>query len=234
MKIGKLWCFFFMVNACLSQAVFALHETTYENIFIDFYANRSWGESASLSGDGSDLTQTATIREEIPILLRRYNCDTMVDAPCGDFFWMRMVDLPVSKYTGVELVQEVIDFIQSKFSNEKYQFMQLDLTKGVIPKADMVLCRDCLVHLSYADIARAIRGFKASGSKYLLTTSFINRDYNYEIKTGEWHPLNLIKPPFNFPIPIAIIVENCTEDRGRYRDKTLCLWRIADLPDLNF
>jgi hypothetical protein len=223
--------FIFIVNICLSQTIYASNKSNCENIFTDYYVNRTWG-GVSLSGTGSDLVQTATIREAIPIILRQYHCDTMVDAPCGDFYWMQKVELPVKQYTGVDVVKELIDLNQSHFGCDQLQFMHLDLTEDVIPKADLVLCRDCLVHLSYADITRVISGFKRSGSQYLLTTSFINRNSNYDIQTGRWHPLNLLQAPFNFPPPLAVIVEHCTEDGGIWPDKSLSLWRIDDLPDL--
>jgi hypothetical protein len=44
--------------------------------------------------------------------------------------------------------------------------------------------------------------------------------------------LNLQLPPFNFPAPLRLIEENCTEDGGKYADKSLGLWRLSDLPDL--
>ena len=36
--------------------------------------------------------------------------------------------------------------------------------------------------------------------------------------------------PFNFPPPLRLVNENCTEGDGAYGDKCLGLWRLADLP----
>ena len=93
----------------------------------------------------------------------------------------------------------------------------------------MILCRDCLVHLSYDDIFRALRNIKASGSTYLLATTFVSRVTNFDCKTGSWRVLNLEKPPFLFPSPLRLVTENCTENGGIYADKSLALWRLNDI-----
>src|SRR5262249_44319665 len=96
--------------------------------------------------------------------------------------------------------------------------------------ADLVLCRDGLVHLSAADIWRALRNFRRSGADYLLATTFIGDRVNVDIATGEWRPLNMQRPPFAFPAPAALIDERCRHTGGIYADKRLALWRFEDLP----
>jgi hypothetical protein len=52
---------------------------------------------------------------------------------------------------------------------------------------------------------------------------------NADIQTGGWRPINLQLPPYNLPKPIKLIDERCPlED---YRDKSLGLWKTADIPD---
>jgi hypothetical protein len=93
----------------------------------------------------------------------------------------------------------------------------------------LILCRDCFIHLSHRDILSAIRNFQLSGSKYLLTTTFPGIDENKNIVTGRMRPINLQRPPFNFPLPILLINEQCTEGEGRFADKTLGLWEIKKI-----
>lgn len=94
----------------------------------------------------------------------------------------------------------------------------MDITKDRLPTGDLILCRDCLVHFSLSD------NFKASQSRYLLTTTFTNLTFNQEIRTGSWRPLNLEIEPFNFPKPILVINENCTEGEMNFTDRSLALW----------
>ena len=104
------------------------------------------------------------------------------------------------------------------------------LIKDRLPEADMILCRDCLVHFAFDDVFRALRNIAASGATYLVTTHFEGDRENRDIITGEWRPLNLERRPFGFPPPLRLINENCTEGGGNYADKSLGIWRISDLP----
>jgi hypothetical protein len=61
--------------------------------FTNIFYNNSFNGTASVSGSGSDLTQTQTIRIEIPKLLKKHNVNTFIDAPCGDFYWMQHIEL---------------------------------------------------------------------------------------------------------------------------------------------
>jgi len=97
-----------------------------------------------------------------------------------------------------------------------------------LPQIDAVLCRDCLVHLSFTDAHAALANVARSGAKWLLTTSFSSIKRNDDIVTGQWRPLNLMLPPFNLPKPAKRIAENCTETE--FTDKLLGVWPIADLP----
>jgi hypothetical protein len=85
------------------------------------------------------------------------------------------------------------------------------------------------VHFSFYDINKAIENIKRSEIKYLLTTTFPACDQNIDIVTGDWRIVNLEKAPFNFPTPIKMINENCTEGNGTYADKSLGLWQINQL-----
>ncbi len=198
-----------------------------EDVFTEIYRENKWGDKDSYSGSGSNLTQTESIRNALPAIVRDFHCQTMLDVPCGDFFWMKTLDLPL-QYIGADIVEELVRKNQERFGSERRSFLHLDLTQSDLPKVDLILCRDCLVHLSYSDILRAIRNMRRSGSKYLLTTSFIHVDRNDDIPTGAWRPINLQKTPFEFPNPIQWVDEKCPIPG--YEDKHLGLWEISELP----
>jgi hypothetical protein len=52
---------------------------------------------------------------------------------------------------------------------------------------------------------------------------------NEDITTGDWRLLNLEKPPFNFPKPLQLLNEQCSEGGGQFCDKSLGLWRVQDI-----
>jgi len=200
-------------------------------IFNKIYRRNEWGGKESVSGRGSDLSQTRAIIEDFPTLFREFSISTMLDIPCGDFHWMQHVDLSEISYIGADIVDELVKLNAKKYSTDQIGFNKIDLIKDKLPCVDLVFCRDCLVHLSFQDALKALSNISSSGSKFILTTSFTDRHINKDIQTGQWRTLNLGQPPFNFPKPLKIIVENCTEGDGIYRDKSLCLWRLQDIKE---
>src|SRR5205085_4730414 len=103
----------------------------------------------------------------------------LLDIPCGDFGWLSTTDLGVA-YTGADIVASLVEENQQRYGSAGRTFARLDLTCDKLPAADVVLCRDCLVHLSYANIGRALANIRASGAKWLLMTSFPRLEENYD------------------------------------------------------
>jgi hypothetical protein len=197
--------------------------------FSEVYDKNIFGGGKSRSGEGSDMVQTAVIRREIPRLLKSLDIKTFLDAPCGDWYWMRHVDLPVERYIGVDIVEPMIARNQAEFGAEKISFQCLNLASSELPKVDLIFSRDCLVHLSFADARKIIANFKRSGARYLLTTTFTQRNVNQDLGSGFWRPLNKQLPPFNFPPPQLLINEGCTEGNNMFTDKCLGLWKLEDI-----
>lgn len=197
--------------------------------FTYIFRSRLWS-SSSVSGPGSESVQTQQLRDQLPGVLDRFGVRTLLDLPCGDFGWLSAVDLDLERYIGADIVTDLVEMNAERFRDDPVrEFRVLDLTGDPLPKTDLVLCRDCLVHLSFADIERALRNLRRSGSRYLLTTTFTELGTNTDIATGDWRPLNLCREPFGFPEPLAVLVEGCTEENGAYADKSLGLWEIASI-----
>ena len=155
--------------------------------------------------------------------MKELNIKSVLDAPCGDFHWMRLVDLGVDRYIGADIVSGLVARNQQLFGNPAREFRNLDITRDEIPTVDLILCRACLIHLSFQHIHAAIANFKKSGSQYLLTTTHTLIPRNTNIVTGGCFMINLQLPPFNFPAPIRSILEEPQNGRS------LALWRIRDL-----
>mgnify|MGYP001813973995 CR=1 FL=1 len=205
---------------------YSYHSKSAKEVFEDIYKKNSWrGESHS--GPGSDLEQTRLIREGLGRLIADYQINSVLDVPCGDWFWMKAMNLQGVKYVGAEIVEEIISRNQ-QYASEQVSFQFLNLLEPGIPAHDLVVCRDCLVHFSYRDVFKALNNLKNSGSQYLLTTTFPGRT-NYNIITGNWRPIDLQAAPFNLQPPIKVINEGCTEGNGNYADKSLGLWDLQKL-----
>jgi hypothetical protein len=195
------------------------------------YQTNLWAGAESRSGPGSGLDQTAALREGLPDLCRRYGVRVLLDLPCGDWRWMAWVPLPDIQVIGADLLPELAEQNTLNFGVPGRRFTSLDLTRSPLPEADLLLCRDCLVHFSFADIGRALSNIRGSRITWLLTTTFPGQPANREIVTGDWRPINLTRPPVNLPEPVELLNEGCTEGAGVFADKSLGLWRVSDLPD---
>lgn len=202
-----------------------------KKIFTDIYNNNGFsGKEHPMSGIGSSIEQTKIIRDILPNLFKKYNILSIIDAPCGDFIWMKEVDLNGINYVGYDIVKNVVDTNILNYGKCNILFDELDIVKQPPPCADLILCRDCFVHLSNRDVMKSLSNFKKSGTKYLLTTTFIGIDGNTDLVSGRgWRPINLQIPPYNFPPPLYLQIEECPE----YSDKSLGLWITNDIPWLS-
>ncbi len=197
-----------------------------EIIFTTIYRNGGWSGGDGPSGPGSTLEHTRTIRVELPRILRKYRVKTLLDVPCGDFRWMQEIDLERIQYSGADIVQELVEQNRRRFRNAQREFLHVDLVRDPLPRADSILCRDCLPHLPFREIVRALHNIKNSGSSYLFTSDYPNCRENKDIPMGKFRPINLTIPPFDFPPPL----EEIDDFDGVNIGKSLGVWRISEIP----
>ncbi len=193
-------------------------------IFAKIYEENQWKNSESRSGSGSTVDATKNLREALPELLTNLKIKSILDIPCGDFNWMSQVDLTDIDYIGADVVPELINENVKRYEIQNKKFKVLDLLKDNLPKADLVICRDCLVHFSFEDAFKALEKICSSGAKYLLTTTFPLHKNIEGIETGWWYPVNLNDAPFPLPEPLLLLNEGCQEPY--FWDKCVGLWRM--------
>ncbi len=222
--IASLFC------SILSSTVTADTATSdpVEVLFTNIYKTKFWQLGESVSGPGSELKVTEKTRYALSELLKRFSISSIADAPCGDYHWMRHVNIGNCTYLGLDIVDELIQKNSSLFGSDKIRFQHANLIDNVIEKVDLIICRDMLAHLTDEQIFKVIRNFKASGAKYLLaTTNYAVQSNTYIDRAGDWRKLNLEAAPFNFPRPLAIIEEDVpfTWEQGKH----LALWFLDDI-----
>lgn len=200
-----------------------------KEIFTQKYNERQWGSHESVSGPGSILESTVNLRTELPGLLMKYSIRSILDAACGDFNWLSKCNFEIEKYTGIDIVDDLITGNNVKYGSPKREFIVLDITKDFLPRADLILCRDVFVHYSFENVFKAINNFKRSNSEYMLATSFNECDINEDIFTGGWRMVNLTKSPFNFPRPIDCINDIVPGYENELKGKILGLWKLKDI-----
>ena len=192
-------------------------------VFSDIYRRNLWADPESVSGRGSTLARTEVIRAALPGLLESVGARSLLDAPCGDFNWMRHVELGGVEYTGADVVPELVGRNRQAYGGPGRTFVVADVRRDRLPRADVILCRDCFIHLSFRDIRAALANFKRSGARFLLATTHADVTKNEDAASGGWRLVNLRLPPFDFPEPRQLLVEDA--ELG----KCLGLWSLDEL-----
>ena len=188
--------------------------------FTEIYKTNYWNNEESVSGPGSTIEITENLRSKLPIVLKKYNINTILDAPCGDFNWMKLflADNKLTKYIGGDIVPEIIKKNNQLYKNNAVTFVELDIIKESLPECDLMICRDCLIHFSYKDISNFLKNFCNSPIKYLLVTNFRfknnSHSSNRDIITGDHRVIDLMAKPFNFPSPLFSIKEKDEQNLG--------------------
>jgi len=192
--------------------------------FNEIFKTNYWSSKESVSGSGSTLWYTENLRNKLPDIFDRYSIKTIFDAPCGDLNWMNLLLLKINiNYIGGDIVKDLIDLNKSKYEKSNINFIHIDLTKQEFPKADLMLCRDCLFHLSYQDTKALLNNFINSGIPYLLTTTHKNYNHfhNKNVKTGDFRLIDLFSAPYQFdPNPL----ERIDDWIDPYPQREMCLW----------
>src|SRR6185369_10677934 len=89
-----------------------------EVIFSEIYERNLWSDPESASGRGSTLQRTTVIRRVLPALLKDVGAESLLDAPCGDFNWMRSTELRSVKYIGADVVPKLIARNEQRYSRD--------------------------------------------------------------------------------------------------------------------
>lgn len=197
-----------------------------EDRFTYIFKHNKWKDPESVSGTGSSLAVTENIRDEIPSLLRELGATSMLDAPCGDFNWFRSIDRTGFSYVGGDIVKVLVDNNTEQYGDDKTRFMHLDIAQDELPDADLWMCRDCFIHLSFDLIRDALANFRRSNIRYLLLSNYPDVTENHDIPTGHARLLNMRLPPFNLPEPLTVIDDTANNEQP----KQLVLWERSQVP----
>jgi hypothetical protein len=198
--------------------------TVFENIY-----SRNWWRSAeSRSGLGSELSQTKGLREALASWLAKHASEISIflDAPCGDFNWMRLVTFPANtRYLGGDIVPQLIAASCQRFQSSQRSFIELNIIEGPIPHADAWLCRDAIIHFPFSAGVAVVNNFRRSTARYLLATTFTRANNLEDIPFGWCRQVNLSIAPFDLGKPIELIADPVEDEHDRY----IGVWRNPNL-----
>jgi hypothetical protein len=189
-----------------------------KDIFTRIIDTHYWQEV--VCGSGSTIASTHTIRSALIPFLRKHNITSVLDAPCGDFSWMSLIDWPNDiTYMGADIVENLILANRQKYP--KKIFYTMDISTDPFPNVDLLFCRDCLFHFSQEDLFKTFRNIAKSKIKYVMLTNYPNGD-NRDIQTGAFRELMLEQDPINLPKPLDLIMEHSL-------NRNISLWPVKVL-----
>ena len=172
------------------------------------YDMHLWGgkEYDFYSGEGShDAKIIVPYLEAVTAFLKSHNnALTVCDLGCGDFNIGKHLTKYTKKYFAVDIVEQLIERNTSEFKADHLNFYCLDIAKDELPKADGIILRQVLQHLSNSEIQHIIK--KLLHYKYIILTehvplgSFIpNKDIisGQGIRLKQNSGVDVSKAPFN-------------------------------------
>lgn len=175
------------------------------------YALNLWGNNKRefFSGEGSHKKEIVEpYIHAVKKFLQSFKTPISIcDLGCGDFNIGCQLLEDSSSYTAVDIVPELILYNKKKYKTEHLKFLALDMAKDEIPKADCVIIRQVLQHLSNHEIIETLK--KVGQYRYLILTEHLPNgsfEPNKDIISGQGirikknSGVNLLAAPFNMKV----------------------------------
>jgi 2-polyprenyl-3-methyl-5-hydroxy-6-metoxy-1,4-benzoquinol methylase len=179
-----------------------------QQVFTKVYSEGMWGGDPGtfFSGPGSNEEAAKPYAEFVTRFMAERNVNSVVDLGCGDFRVGRLIAASGVNYTGVDVVEGLIEDNTRRYASPTVRFQCADITADALPPGDVCLIREVFQHLSNAQVKATLA--KLSHYKYVLITEVhpddlrsyqINRDKPHGATSRLVHfsVLSLDKPPFN-------------------------------------
>ncbi|MEM7498712.1 MAG: class I SAM-dependent methyltransferase [Pseudomonadota bacterium] len=205
-------------SACRVRAAFAEH-----------HARGGWGGGwpETVSGRGSTMAATEHIRPGLEALVRTLGIRRYIDAPCGDFNWMRHVDLDGASYLGLDVVESLVADNNARFASPSHRFAVANIIEDPLPVGDLIVIRDLVQHLENDQILSILANICRSGIGHAAITSHAKGIPNEELDAiAGFRPVDLSQEPFSLP-PAAQRIRDWVP--GYTGERYLDVWPVETL-----
>lgn len=146
-----------------------------KDVMNQIYDKHLWGgkDFDFYSGEGSHHPKIITpYLEAVSGFLKSFPEPLVVcDLGCGDFNIGKHLVKFTKNYIAVDIVESLIKRNTTLFKAENLEFKCLDISNDKLPKADCIILRQVLQHLSNAEIKRIVE--KLSNYKYVILTEHL-------------------------------------------------------------
>ncbi|MFC4268016.1 class I SAM-dependent methyltransferase [Polaribacter marinivivus] len=183
------------------------------------YEANLWGKNGDdfYSGEGSHHPNIVVpyVKVVSSFLTSFKNPITICDLGCGDFNIGSQLLSFSKEYFAVDIVPELIEHLKKQYPQKEVSFFCLDIAKDELPKADCVIIRQVLQHLSNKEIKEIVS--KLYDYKYVILTEHLpigKFEANKDIISGQGirlkkkSGLDITKSPFNFKFKKTVVLNN--------------------------
>lgn len=181
---------------------------TITEVFTQIYETGEWDRDSSTgnqkndaketSGTGSSIDNALIYVEYLKDFFKKKQIKSVVDLGCGDWQISRHIDWKGIEYSGVDVVEYIIERNKKLYGAKNITFIKADGTEFSLPKADVLICKDVLQHLTFKDILSFITQLKKY--KYCIIVNDVDPTTltceNVDMPRGYYRPIDLTKAPF--------------------------------------
>jgi len=193
-------------------------------VFDRIYRENAWAGEESRSGPGSGRAATAWTAIAVRMMAVAVGAHTVVDMACGDGYWQP--ELP--GYVGLDVSAEAI--ARARELHPERTFRVFDPAIHRVPRGDLVLCRDAIHHLPAEEGHRLLGAIRASGTPWLLATTYVGGELGLRIAPGEAYSPDLEHPQWGLGPALLLVRDGWDYEVGSHvRDarKMLGLWHLG-------
>ena len=202
----KILIFFNNIRFTFLHKEFKLYDNA--QIFTKIYKNKLWNKKSTIDFDSGTGSHEEYIVDKYVNVINKFlleNKVSVVDIGCGDFNIASKFYFNCKKYFGVDVVKDLINYLNNNYSDDNLQFINADATIEKLPYADCIIIKEVLQHLTNKDIKLLLENIK--DFKYVIITESypfeldeinkdkikgpLSRSYNFSA-------VEIDKPPFNF------------------------------------
>ncbi len=184
--------------------------------FDRIYLEKQWGEGDEPSGSGSYGAWAREYVAFIGDLVAETGAKTAVDVGCGDFnVGSRLCGL-FERYEALDVSRVIIERNAARFAHLRHvRFAVADATRDPLPRADIVMIRQVLQHLTNVQIEAILRNAETSGTQLVVVAEHGLPDthvaaFNLDLEAHspmtrliQHSCVRIDKPPFNRPARLA-------------------------------
>lgn len=175
---------------------------------------------SAVSGIGSHSAKNLPFIRWLVTFLRQNSISSLLEVSCGHWpsGWQRWVEWPSLDYVGVDMMSEMAEANSNYLSSigngthglRTWRFEQGDMVTAELPRADVLLTKDTLIHIPN----RAIQSFLKHSVlvcppryKFVVFVHSYNKEQNNNDTDpkGTFHYLDMSLPPFSLNVTTPLL-----------------------------